>query len=117
MRHKRNWASLRLTTTRMRTPFRRPVGRLLLWSNVLLLLWITASRPAATVRAESENHELGAVRTPDRQMQVPVRNWQALRNANVVMQQKDYSCGAATLATIVRYFWGDNVSEDDFLKV
>ena len=38
------------------------------------------------------------------------------------MQGFDYSCGAATLATLMRYFWGDNVDEpavlhtiDDFL--
>src|SRR5687767_6827233 len=36
-------------------------------------------------------------RTPDQQVQVPVRSFLAIRNANIVMQQKDYSCGAATL--------------------
>jgi predicted double-glycine peptidase len=64
---------------------------------------------------ESGTREIGSVRTPDRQIQVPVRTWQGIRNANIVMQQKDYSCGAATLATIVRYFWGDDVTENDFL--
>jgi predicted double-glycine peptidase len=55
-------------------------------------------------------------RTPDRQVQVPVRSFLAIRNANIVMQQEDYSCGAATLATVIRYFWGDDVTEDKFLE-
>jgi predicted double-glycine peptidase len=32
------------------------------------------------------------------------------------MQQRDYSCGAAALATIARYYWGDNANEDIFLE-
>ena len=33
------------------------------------------------------------------------------------MQTRDYSCGAAALATILRYYWGDRVGEDDVLLV
>ena len=35
---------------------------------------------------------------------------------NIVMQKTDYSCGAAALATICKYYWGDNVDEDLFLR-
>ncbi|HEY1785740.1 MAG TPA: cysteine peptidase family C39 domain-containing protein [Pirellulales bacterium] len=52
------------------------------------------------------------------------RSWLEIRQQNIVMQGYDYSCGAATLATLLRYFWGDNVDEakvlhtiDDFLTV
>ncbi len=31
------------------------------------------------------------------------------------MQRHDYSCGAAALATVVRYYWGDPVGENYFL--
>ena len=31
------------------------------------------------------------------------------------MQGADYSCGAAALATVLRYFWQDNVSETKIL--
>ncbi len=31
------------------------------------------------------------------------------------MQERDYSCGAAALATLTRYYWGDNTSEKLFL--
>lgn len=40
-----------------------------------------------------------------------VRSWKELRNQNIVMQQRDYSCGAAALATLLRFHWGDPVSE------
>ena len=33
------------------------------------------------------------------------------------MQTRDYSCGAAALATVLRYYWGDPVGEDDVLIV
>ena len=32
------------------------------------------------------------------------------------MQQRDFSCGAACLATICRYYWGDNVTEEMVLE-
>ncbi len=32
------------------------------------------------------------------------------------MQRRDYSCGAAALATIARYYWGDDVGEELFLR-
>jgi predicted double-glycine peptidase len=39
-----------------------------------------------------------------------------LRRQNVVMQQREYSCGAAALATLIRYHWGDPVSELQILR-
>jgi predicted double-glycine peptidase len=38
-----------------------------------------------------------------------------LRDRNVVKQRFDYSCGAAALATILRYGFGDDVTERDIL--
>jgi uncharacterized protein len=56
------------------------------------------------------------VRDPQRIIQKRVESWQSLQRENVVMQQHDYSCGAAALATLIRYYWGDDVTELDFLK-
>ena len=55
------------------------------------------------------------VRDPDHIFRRGVSSWQKLRQQNVVMQKRDYSCGAAALATLVRYYWGDDVSETRFL--
>lgn len=45
-----------------------------------------------------------------------VSSWKSLKERNIVMQRRDYSCGAAVLATIARYYWGDDVGEEFFLN-
>ena len=56
------------------------------------------------------------VRNPEHQFQVVPRDWRELKRRNIVMQKTDYSCGAAALATVCKYYWGDNVGEDEFLR-
>lgn len=46
---------------------------------------------------------------------LPPRSMQALRDQNLVKQRFDYSCGAAALATILRYGFGEDVTEDQVL--
>jgi predicted double-glycine peptidase len=41
----------------------------------------------------------------------PVRSLLEIRQADVVIQRWDISCGAAALATVLTYGFGDNVSE------
>ncbi|GJL65389.1 MAG: hypothetical protein NPIRA05_03600 [Nitrospirales bacterium] len=41
----------------------------------------------------------------------------ALRDRYVVKQQEDYSCGAAALATLLRYYYGEETSEQELLKL
>ena len=45
----------------------------------------------------------------------PVRSMKDLRDKDLVKQRFDYSCGAAALATILRYGFGENVSEREIL--
>ena len=45
----------------------------------------------------------------------PVQSMKALRDKGVIKQRLDYSCGAAALATILRYGLGDPVTERDIL--
>lgn len=45
-----------------------------------------------------------------------IRSWQSLRDDRVVKQQLDYSCGAASVATILREFYGLDVGEADVLS-
>jgi predicted double-glycine peptidase len=49
-----------------------------------------------------------------------VKTWKDLKEAHIVMQQTDYSCGAAALATLMRYYFKDMISEkeisDDIFK-
>lgn len=46
----------------------------------------------------------------------PLRSMKDLRDTNVIKQQFDYSCGAAALATILRYGLGESVSERQVLE-
>ena len=46
----------------------------------------------------------------------PLQTWKALREQNVVMQQFDYSCGASALATLMRYYFQDEVTESEVLE-
>jgi uncharacterized protein len=42
-------------------------------------------------------------------------SWKELRDRNVVIQRFDYSCGAGALATLMRYYFGDPVEEEEIL--
>lgn len=46
---------------------------------------------------------------------VPVKSFKTLRDENVIKQAYDYSCGAASLATLLTYGLGDDVSEKEIL--
>ena len=47
---------------------------------------------------------------------IPMQNWKSLRDARVVKQDLDFSCGAASMATILNEFYGQNVTEEQLLK-
>lgn len=53
---------------------------------------------------------------PDRQFRAPVATWRQVRSQNVVLQQQEYTCGAASLATVLKYFWQDDISEEKILE-
>jgi uncharacterized protein len=42
-------------------------------------------------------------------------SWKEFRDQNVVIQKFDYSCGAGALATLMRYYFGDKVTEEELL--
>jgi uncharacterized protein len=47
---------------------------------------------------------------------VPIRSWKTLRDAHIVKQDLDKSCGAASLATLLNAYFGQNVTEKQLLK-
>ena len=49
-------------------------------------------------------------------IEAPLKSMKDLRDKDLVKQRLDYSCGAAALATILRYGFGDEVTERDILK-
>ncbi|MDH5444235.1 MAG: C39 family peptidase [Gammaproteobacteria bacterium] len=44
-----------------------------------------------------------------------VQSWKATRNKKIIMQELDFSCGSAALATLLTYYYGLNVTEKDVL--
>ena len=58
---------------------------------------------------------VGGVGTGNR-VNARVKSMKALRDAYVVRQRYDYSCGAAALATLLRYGFGEPATEEDVLK-
>ena len=67
--------------------------------------------------ARAEVSGRAPVRNGQRTFARPVLTWTEIKYQNVVMQEKDYSCGAASLATVLRYYWGKDVTEVDVLAV
>ncbi len=55
----------------------------------------------------ANNHISGAV---------PVKSWKTLRDDRVVKQDLDYSCGAASMATILNEYYGQSVTEKELLE-
>jgi uncharacterized protein len=43
-------------------------------------------------------------------------SWKAIREKGIVMQSYDYSCGSAALATLMRYYFQDDITERDVLE-
>ena len=46
---------------------------------------------------------------------VPVKSWIEIKNENLSRQKHDYSCGSASLSTILRYYYDQNISEKEIL--
>lgn len=83
--------------------------------RVVHLAW-AALLAAAVCQAAPAFAQRAPLRDDDRKISRYVCSWQELQQQRVVMQQRDYSCGAAALATVARYFWGDDVDEEFFLQ-
>lgn len=45
----------------------------------------------------------------------PIKNWKTLRDSRIVKQSLDYSCGAASLATLLNEYYGQRVTEQAIL--
>ena len=71
---------------------------------LLVLFVVTSQSHAATI-------DLGSGTRID----IPLKSMKTLRDQGLIKQRLDYSCGAAALATILRYGFGDEVTERDIL--
>lgn len=69
---------------------------------------------AAVLAATPASAQIG-IGAAGLRVDAPARSLKELRDGNVVKQRFDFSCGAAALATILRYGFGDTVTEANIL--
>ncbi|MCH7729178.1 MAG: hypothetical protein IH991_22255, partial [Planctomycetes bacterium] len=69
-----------------------------------------------TRQANEEYDDILFVQDPAFRVRGRLRSLQDLKHENVVIQKYDYSCGAATLATMMQFYFRDDVAEDEILK-
>jgi len=44
------------------------------------------------------------------------KSWIEIKDKDVIKQKYDFSCGAASIATVLTYFYKDMLSEEDIIK-
>jgi len=89
-----------------------------------VVVWAAAATGCQTVTDSANSN--GATSQSQNEFFQPVGNgfqvrrsaktWRAFQQENVVIQRLDYSCGSAALATLLRHYFEDDVSEQDILK-
>lgn len=77
----------------------------LIWLIPMVLSLVCQAEDAVIISTHSAN---GVLR---------VQSWKTLRDARIVKQDLDYSCSAASLATLLNEFYGQSVTEEALLKV
>jgi len=76
------------------------------------LLWLIAVFSTLTCQAE----DAVIISTYSASGVLHVQSWKTLRDARIVKQDLDYSCSAASLATLLNEFYGQSVTEEALLK-
>jgi uncharacterized protein len=49
--------------------------------------------------------------------EIKARSWKEFRDQNIVKQDLDYSCGSASIATLLNNYYNQNVTEEQVLKI
>lgn len=62
-------------------------------------------------------HENLSLHTQTAHIRIPIQSWKTLRDARIVKQDLDYSCGAAALATLLNEFYDQSLTEKTLLNV
>ena len=79
-----------------------------------MLVHATAITPATT---NDSTMPMGAIiSTQSLNGTLPVTSWKTIRDKNIVKQDKDFSCDSASLATLLKEFYGQSLTEETLLK-
>lgn len=87
-------------------------------ANIVCAVFIFTKGPLAFADQASDIvvTEKTLVFTHSARVTVPVKSWKTLRDESIVKQDLDFSCGAASLATLLNSFYGQSVTEETLLK-
>lgn len=66
--------------------------------------------------ASSQSHAANIDSGSGTRIDISLKSMKTLRDQGLIKQRLDYSCGAAALATILRYGFGDEVTERELLR-
>lgn len=99
----------------METPSRRMVVSKILSLGVLLTGRVGFC--PAVLADENPDATRSPIRNDARDFSVYPKNRKELNREDIVMQRRDFSCGAAALATVFRYYWREPANEDIFLQL
>lgn len=100
--------------------FNSAIKTVLSCSTLLAAVSATTTAVADSERRTSaetdRNRYRSEIPTMSGPVPVRVRPWKTLKDAHVVKQALDFSCGAASLATLLNGHYAQNVTEADLLK-
>lgn len=65
----------------------------------------------------SYSDETRLVSLNNRIYHVSIKDWTSLRDHKVIKQNKDYSCGAASIATLLSYYYQRDTTEQEVLEL
>ncbi|WP_254512669.1 C39 family peptidase [Anatilimnocola floriformis] len=65
--------------------------------------------------ASAEKPDVVRYPSPQRNFNATLQPWTATKSRNVMLQEREYTCGAASLGTLLRYYFEDPVSEERIL--
>ena len=77
---------------------------------------LTLSASAALVPVHAQQSTLDATHLIGVPVKLPVHSMRDLRYRSIVSQQYDYSCGAAALATLLKYGYGIDIPEPELIR-
>lgn len=74
------------------------------------------SEPTAYSQRQHTVNSIIFLNSQSAYVRVPIQSWKAMRDSRIVKQGLDYSCSAASLATLLNEFYGQSVTEEALLK-
>ncbi len=80
---------------------------------VLLLLMATLGFVSPKI---ADSQDMTPYFDPNIIHDLETRSWLEIKNAGIVKQKKDFSCGSGALATILKYYYNEKIKEEDILN-